>query len=321
MSMRIEHPGIFTLIQDIGRWGHQAEGVSVSQPMDPFSFRMGNAMLGNDDNAAALEVLLIGLTVVFDSPRCIAATGADLGLTINGAPAAPWRVHRVEPGDRAAFKAMGESGCRAYLCVSGGIDVPPVMGSRSTYVKGKLGGLEGRPLKAGDVLPLGVPAADWQHTRDFICPEALRTGKRANEPLFTMDGPQIDAFSEKGIATLYNETYTVSREVDRMGYRLSGPEVERVKSADIVSDGIVAGSVQVPGNDLPIVMMADCQTTGGYTKIAVVSAWSIAQLAQKLPGETVRFQRVSEKEAADFLVSFEHTLRTLRDMRAAHRTK
>lgn len=319
MSMYIEEPGMFTLVQDLGRWGFQSKGITVSEPMDIFSLRTGNAMLGNDENAAALEVLIFGPEMVFRKDCCIVAAGADLGLVINGSPAEAWKVHSIASGDRVSLAGMAGDGCRAYLCVSGGIDVPLVMGSRATYVRAGLGGMHGRPLQAGDELPLGDPGKDWRKAAGVVCPEELRGTKHRDEPLYTMDGPQIDAFTPEGIKTFYSETYTVTDEIDRMGYRFDGPEIARAKGADIISDGIVFGSVQVPGSGKPIVMMADRQTTGGYTKIAVVSSWSVAQLAQKLPGETVRFSRVTEEEATGFLRRYEDNLRALREKLASHR--
>ena len=318
MSMHIEEPGLFTLVQDLGRWGHQSEGVTVSEPMDGFSLRIGNAMLGNDENAAALEILMYGPEAVFQKDCCIVATGGDLGLTINGTSADAWRVHKITVGDRIALTGVTGDGCRAYLCVSGGFDVPLVMGSRATYAKAKLGGFKGRALQAGDVLSLGQAAPGWDKADSMVCPEEFRGTRYRDEPLYTMDGPQIDAFSEEGIKVFYSESYVVTDEIDRMGYRLDGPEIARVKGADIVSDGIAFGTVQVPGSGKPIVLLSDRQSTGGYTKIAVISSWSTAQLAQKLPGETVRFKRVMEKDAVALLQRFEDNLCALRSAYAAH---
>ena len=318
MSIYIEEPGMFTLIQDLGRWGFQSKGLTVSEPMDIFSLRIGNELLGNDENAAAMEILLFGPEMVFKKACCIALTGADLGLTINGSPAEAWKAHTVEAGDKVAVTGMTGDGCRAYLCVSGGIDVPLVMGSRSTYTRAQIGGKDGRPLQMGDELPIGPLPDGWEKAAGFGCPEQFRGTAFRAEPLYAMDGPQVDAFTEEGLKTFYSETYTVADEVDRMGYRLDGPEIARFRGADIISDGIVFGSVQVPGSGTPIVMMADRQTAGGYTKIAVVSTWSVAQLAQKLPGEPVRFARVSEEEATNLLRRFEDMLGTLREQRKAY---
>ena len=321
MSFKVEKPGMFTIVQDLGRWGHQLRGVTVSGPMDPFSLRVGNVMLGNDQNDAALEVSMFGLEITMQTECCVAVTGADLGLRINGNPAAAWAVHYVTPGTRIALTALTGDGCRAYVCFSGGIDVPPIMGSRSTFTRAKLGGYKGRKLAAGDVVNLREPRPLWRRSAGFVCPLELRPTRFKDQPLDTMDGPQADAFSEKGVATFYSESYSITNEIDRMGYRLAGPEIERVKPPDIVSDGIVWGSVQVQGQNQPIVMMSDRQTTGGYTKIAVVCAWSMAQLAQRLPNETARFRRVTEKQATEHLIRFEGELRALDAMRATYRSR
>jgi biotin-dependent carboxylase-like uncharacterized protein len=205
--------------------------------------------------------------------------------------------------------------------VSGGIDVPLVMGSRSTFVRGGFGGYKGRALTRGDVVPLCAPKPLWRAAAGFACPPEIRPIHGADEPLYTLDGPQIDAFTDAGIRTFYGEMYTVTDKIDRMGYRLDGPEIEHKNGADIVSDGIVHGSVQVPGDGKPIVLMSDRQTTGGYTKIATVSTWSAAALAQKMPGDKVRFRRVTENEAARHLIDFEDKLRRLYEARASYRSR
>jgi len=321
MSMKIVKPGLLTTVQDLGRWGYQSGGVPVSGAMDPFSFRVGNVLLGNAPNDAALEITALGPEVVFGDERCVALTGADLGMKIDGAPAEPWRVYRVLAGSRVAFGGMSGGGCRGYLCVSGGIDVAPVMGSRATYTRAKMGGFEGRALAAGDSVRLCDPYPLWRSAEGFVCPAELRPIHSPDEPLMTTDGPQLSAFSEEGIAVFYGEAFTVSNEADRMGYRLDGPEIARVKPADIVSDGICWGAVQIPGHGKPIVMMADRQTTGGYTKIAVVSLWSVAALSMKMSGESVRFKRVSPKECAALLAAFERNLARIDESRATYRSR
>jgi len=315
---------MLTLVQDLGRWGHQFRGLTVSGPMDQFSLRMGNVMLGNDENDAALEVTLSGLEISFREERCVALTGADLAMKIDGVPAASWTAHHVRPGSHLAITGLPVppgGGCRSYLCVSGGIDVPVVMGSRSTFTRGKIGGYKGRALAVGDVVETFGPKPLWRKSAGLVCPPDLRPTRYRDEPLHTVDGPQIDTFTQAGIDTFYGEPYVVTNEADRMGYRLDGPKIEHVKCADIISDGIVHGAVQVPGEGKPIVLMSDRQTTGGYTKIAVVSTWSVARLAQKMPGETVRFHRVTEREATRYLIKFESDLRRLDETRASYRSR
>lgn len=323
MPFRVEKPGMLTLVQDLGRWGHQFRGLTVSGPMDQFSLRIGNVMLGNEENDAALEITLPGLEIVFQSECCVALTGANFRIEIDGVSAPAWTVCRVRNGSRLVIKGFSGTpdGCRAYLCMSGGIDVPVVMGSRSTFTRGRLGGYKGRALAAGDVVGLCEPKPLWRLAEGFFCPPEFRPGRFDGVPLAATDGPQADAFTEKGIKTFYNEVYTVTNEIDRMGYRLDGPVIEHRTGADIVSDGIVHGSVQIPGDGKPIVLMADRQTTGGYTKIAVVSTWSAARLAQKMPGDAVRFCRVTEKEATKYLVDFESDLRAVDELRATYRSR
>jgi biotin-dependent carboxylase-like uncharacterized protein len=291
--------------------------------MDPFSLRLGNVMLGNDENDAALELAVGGFEAVFQRECCVVLTGAGLPMTINGCHAPTWTVHYVHADARVAVRVPPSfaDGCRSYLCVSGGIDVPIVMGSRSTFTRGKIGGYMGRALTAGDAVQIGPPAPLWRISAGFTCPDRFRPGRCRDEPIHAMDGPQIDSFTDAGVKTFYNETYTVTDKIDRMGYRLDGPVIAHKDGADIISDGIVHGSVQVPGEGKPIVLMSDRQTTGGYTKIAVVSTWSAALLAQKTPGAAVRFHRVSEKEAAGYLTSFENDLRRLDEMRATYRSR
>jgi biotin-dependent carboxylase-like uncharacterized protein len=242
-------------------------------------------------------------------------------MKIDGSPAEAWKAYRLPPDTNLQTTSLAGDGCRSYLCFSGGIGVRPVMGSRSTYTKARFGGYEGRALKSGDIVTTGDPKPLWRRSEGFVCPPELRPTNFGGEPLYSTDGPQIDAFSPEGVATFYGEEYTVTNEADRMGYRLDGPEISRRCPADIVSDGMVTGAVQIPGNGKPIVMMSDRATTGGYTKIAVVSAWSTARLAQKLPGEKVRFERVSVKMAVDLLRKFEAGLRRLEAERATYRSR
>jgi biotin-dependent carboxylase-like uncharacterized protein len=278
-------------------------------------------MLGNDQNDAALEVTLPGFGMTVSGECCAVLSGADLGMRINGAPAAPWTVHLLRPGDRLSTASLAGDGCRSYLCFSGGIDVPLIMGSRSTYARAKLGGYRGRALAPGDVVELCEPPPLWRASAGFVCPHEFRPTNYRAEPLCATDGPQVGAFTDEGLATFYGREYVVTNEADRMGYRLDGPQIARCGPADIVSDGVVFGSVQVPGHGRPIVMMADRQTAGGYAKIATLCAWSAAQLAQRLPGEAVRFERITEREAVGYLARFEETLGRLDALRATYRTR
>ena len=295
MKLHIERAGAFTTVQDLGRFGRLAEGVPQSGAADAPALRRGNILLGNDENAAALEMTLTGDCVRFEGSGAIALTGGDLRPCLNGQPVPMWTVVSVHGGDVLSFGGVCGRGVRTYLCVAGGIAVPEVMGSCSTYLKAALGGLNGRALKSGDVLNTGEPWIGWPRAVGFACPPALRP-EADDTPLRAVPGPQDDLIDPASVETFFTAEWTVTPQADRMGVRLAGPKLKHVKGPDIVSDAIPLGAVQVPGSGQPIVMSADRQTTGGYVKIAVVHALDAARLAQKMPGETVRFSRISQEE-------------------------
>lgn len=297
MKLAIRNPGMLTTVQDLGRWGHQAIGMPVAGAMDSMALRRGNLIVHNPMDAAALEITVTGPTAEIIGKGLVALAGADLGMTLNGTYAAPWTAHAVRDGDRISFSGMKDGNCRGYLCVSGGIEIPLVMGSRSTYLRAGIGGFKGRTLQKGDTLDCGEPYILWRRCAGFSCPKDLLPRYSADLPLEAVLGPQEDYFTDKGIETFLSEEYHVSTAADRMGYRMDGPIIEHVDGADIVSDAICLGAVQVPGHGQPIVMMADRQTTGGYTKIAVLTQASICLLAQRLPGQPVRFKAVGQNEA------------------------
>ncbi len=233
---------------------------------------------------------MAGMTVEFTSDAVIALTGADMRAALNGKPMPRYTAVYVRGGDTLSSGAA-VSGCRGYLCVAGGIDVPVVMGSRSTNLKCGLGGFEGRKLAAGDWVPY---AAALKNTAGRCYPPDEYPDTIT---LRAVRGPQDDLFTEKGIAAFFGETFSVTPSSDRMGTRLDGPTVEAREKSDIISDGIAAGSVQIPASGKPIVLLADRQTTGGYAKIATVIAADLYKLAQARPGNKVRFEQVSLKAA------------------------
>ena len=297
MELKIIKAGMFTSVQDLGRWGHQADGVPVAGAMDLEALRFGNVMLGNAESAAALEVTIIGPEIAVSGEGLVVFSGADLGFCVNGEEYGSWTVAALREGDVLSFTAP-KSGCRGYLCFGGGIDVPVVMGSRSTYTRAKIGGYQGRALIAGDTLKTGEQRPAWRKLADFILPLELRPNYSADKPLKILTGLQEEAFTKEGVETLFSSDYTVSTETDRMGTRFEGPKIKHgERGADIVSDGIPMGAVQIPGHGMPISMMADRQTTGGYTKIGVLTPASIQALAQRMPGTKVRFKKATMEEA------------------------
>lgn len=296
-GLEVIQPGLLTIVQDLGRRGYERFGVPVAGAMDPFALRAVNALVGNPPEAAGLEITAAGPTLRATASCLVAVGGADLGLRVNDWPIPTWVSAFVRRGWRIEFSGQ-RSGCRAYLAVAGGIIVPPVMGSRATYLRGGFGGLEGRRLRAGDFVP--VAPVDWHLPARAArqLPSNLLPPYSDQPTVEVILGPQVNAFTEEGRQTLLGSEYQISPMADRMGYRMQGPVIVHRGSADIVSDGIVLGAIQVPADRQPIVMMADRQTTGGYPKIAVVVSADIPLLAQCLPGKSsVRFRETSVEKA------------------------
>jgi biotin-dependent carboxylase-like uncharacterized protein len=293
-------PGALSTIQDEGRADYLAFGLPRAGVMDRVAAHFANLLCGNPLGGAVIEMTLLGGSFRFDQNCRIAFCGADMSPRLNGTLMETWASRDVVAGD-VLETGYANCGCRAYLAVGGGIDVAPVMGSRSTYTRANLGGLEGRALRAGDCLPVGE--APPFLAAPLRLPAFLIPDYADQITLRVILGPQDELFSPEGIAALLNNEYRVSEEADRMGYRLVGPEIRHKDKADIVSDALGAGAIQVPGNGQPIVMMADCGTTGGYAKIAAVIGADLWKLAQAKPHDTVRFVRCTDAEAVAALAA------------------
>jgi biotin-dependent carboxylase-like uncharacterized protein len=268
-------------------------GVPVSGVLDRFAARVANWLVGNPDTAAVLEITVIGPHLEVQQDADVALTGAEMTLLINNQPAPGWSSCRVKPGDMIRF-GMPTGGCRGYLAVSGGIAVAPVMGSRSTYIGGRLGGIAGRPLVAGDLIQRGhkpllerprqLPA-QWIRA----CPNQI--------VLRAMQGPQQDAFTDS-LELFFSTQYEVSPKADRMGYRLSGTSIHHDANhpASIISEPSMPGNVQIPSDGKPIILLVE-QTVGGYSKIATVISSDLDRVGQAMPGDTIRFVQVSLERA------------------------
>ena len=287
-------PGLLTTIQDQGRPGWLAFGMPLAGAMDPEAYALASLLAGNAPGAAAVEMTLLGATFRFEEAAYVALAGADMSATLDGARVPPWSAFPVRRGAVLAFAAAVD-GCRAYLAVRGGIDVPPFLGSRSTYVRGGVGGHQGRPLRAGDVLPVGAAAGGDPAPRTLRAADVPRYGREVT--LRVLLGPQDDHFTAEGLATFLGAAYTVTNRNDRMGYQLEGPAVRHRRGPDVVSDALLPGAVQVPGSGQPIVMMADSQTVGGYAKIGAVIGADLGKLAQARRGDAVRFVRAGQDAA------------------------
>ncbi len=299
-AFEVLEPGILTTIQDRGRFGFGQFGVPPSGALDPFSFHVANLLVNNRGNEACLETTLAGLKLKALQEFVIAITGGDLSPTLNGEPLEMWRAHLLIEGDIIAFKKV-RSGCRGYLSISGGFIVPEVMGSRSTYLSGKFGGLEGRPLKKGDILyrPSWSPSLKSVGLR---FPEERIPVFEKDAFLRTIPGPQDDHFTPVGLKTFYSSIYEVSPQSDRMGIRLNGPVIERRDDVEesIISEGLLSGAIQVPGDGKPMILLNEL-VTGGYTKIAVVISTDLTRVAQLKPGDRVHFQPITVEEAHQLL--------------------
>ncbi len=336
-SLLVLDPGFLTTVQDLGRVGYERFGVPVSGAMDRLALMAANALVGNPPGAAGLEAALAGLSLQPGADCLVAATGRGFSLEVGGRALPLWMAAWVREGEVVALHASGEGGW-GYLAVSGGIDVPLVMGSRATYLRGGFGGLEGRALAAGDALPLGEPAES--HGELLQGPPGLSPGELPQGPpglsswelyaragrelparmrpaysdtptLDVLLGPQESFFSPAALETFLSGEYTLTPSCDRMGYRLAGPPVAPAAGAELLSEGIPLGAVQVPADGQPIVLMADRQTAGGYAKIAVVTGASLPLLAQCPPGRgAVRFRAVTVAEAQ---VRWRNIIRELRE--------
>lgn len=295
-NIRVISGGALTTIQDIGRYGYQRFGIPVTGVMDEYSYKIANYLVGNDENEAVLEMTYIGASLEFLEDMVIAITGANLRPQINKQNINMWQSLKVKKGDILSFLGPKE-GIRTYLAFGGKIDVPIVNGSKSTFLKSKLGGYKGRALQKEDMIKINIsPNA----TPDKKLDEKYIPKINKEEKLRVVLGPQDDYFTDEGISTfLSKDGYSLTQESDRMGIRLDGAKINHKEKADIISDGAVIGSIQVPANGMPIILMADRQTTGGYTKIATVIKEDICKLAQMGTNFKVYFEKLDIEKAQE----------------------
>ena len=291
-SVTVVRPGLFTTIQDRGRWGHQASGVSVSGALDVLSHCIANLLVGNPADAATLEVTIAGPELRLEQDARVAVTGADLQATIDGVATHPGVATACRAGSVIRFGER-RAGARAYVAFDGGVDVTPVLGSRATHVGAALGGLGGRALAAGDRVPLGSSGATSRAATIGSLPVKHRGGAR----LRVLPGPQDDFFSEPAFALLERTRFTVTPQSNRMGYRLSGAVLPRVPNREMISDAAFVGAIQVPASGEPFLLMSDRQTTGGYPQMATVITADLPLAGQLAPGDWVEFSLCTRAEA------------------------
>ena len=295
-------PGMLTTIQDLGRRGYQGLGVPVSGPMDAYSHRLANQLLGNDPSAAALEVTLLGPELVAQGDLTCAATGADLSLTINGKPVPLHQPFRVRSGAQLRWGSR-LSGTRMTLAVLGGFDVPPTLGSRATHLASRMGPFGGRALRAGDILRVGAaPMVRAQTGFPLDMPEG-------GAHLRVLPAVHRERFTDDAWGLLVHARFTVNPQSNRMGYRLDGPALAHVKGADILSEAMPYGAIQVPASGQPILLLAERATTGGYATIANVITADLPLAGQLAPGDWVQFDPVNREDAIAALRRREAALR------------
>ena len=307
---KVLEPGPFTTIQDSGRYGYQQFGVPVSGALDTFAYRAANLLVGNPEGAAGLEITFLGPRLEALSDALVAVTGAEVPVFVNDRPQPTWTSFRVGRGDIVSIRAASK-GIRAYLAVGGGILVPLVMGSRSTYTGGKIGGLDGRPPAKGDILHSGPTDS---LNRIASLPESFRPRFQPEVTLSAVPGPQDDYF-DTGLNVFFSSEFTVTPKADRMGYCLEGPAIEPKEgvSRSIISEPSLPGTIQIPPDGRPIIVLVE-QTAGGYAKIATVITPDLDVVAQARPGDRVRFTPVDLDQAHRLHRDYRSRLKQLKEV-------
>jgi antagonist of KipI len=314
-AIQVIHSGFFTTVQDRGRFGYQKAGVSVGGVMDSFASRLANLLVGNDPNEATLEITMSGPTLRFETDALIAICGGSFRCTLNGESVSMWKPLVARSGDILSIGAC-QNGYRAYVAFAGGLDLPLVMNSRSTYVRAAIGGLHGKPLQEGDILPLRLQAMAVPNIpiRWGIAFSARNYIDGRKKVIRAAAGPEYSMFTAESRARFFSSAYEVTPQSDRMGYRLQGQALERMMNQEMISEAVTFGTIQVPKNGQPIVLMADCQTTGGYPRIAQVIAADLPILAQARPGDIIQFQPVSWQEARQLYTEREQQMKRWKRM-------
>lgn len=311
MSIKIVKPGLLTTIQDKGRFGFKKYGIITSGAMDTVALRIANLLVGNPEEYAVIETTIVGPKIHFTEAHLIAVTGADLSPTIDNQPLPLWRPVCVNKGSLLQFGSL-KNGCRAYISIAGGLAIPTVMESKSTYLRARIGGWYGRALQKGDTIPCNTPTQQSQallrntgtdlNHQPFVgatwtLDPQLYPKYTVNPSIRVVKGPEYELFTLESGHNLWNSRYRVTPQSDRMGYRLQGASLALARKVELLSNAVTFGTVQVPSEGNPIVLMADHQTTGGYPRIAQVVTADFSKLAQLVPESPIQFQETSLHDA------------------------
>jgi len=327
MSIEVMSPGLLTTIQDLGRFGYQKHGVIVSGAMDPMSFRIANLLVGNRENEAALEVTLTGPKLHFKEHSLIAICGGDFEVRINHEPVPLWRPIWVREGSILQFGKL-KDGCRSYLAVHGGFHVTQLLGSRSTYLRAGFGGYQGRALRKGDILHTNTPTLSdekwvqgvvgisnetmFRTVPWVINKQALALSANSEASIRMIRGPQYDAFTPDSQAMLATQRFRITPQSERMGYRISGPILKLKERVEMISEPVCFGTIQVPPNGEPIILLADRQTTGGYPIIGYVASVDFPILAQLKPGDQLHFEEITVRQAQQLMIEREKAVKVIK---------
>ena len=315
MKVIVERAGFLSSVQDLGRTGLRQFGVSTSGALDPFALRVANLLVGNDVAAAGLEITLGDLLLRFEDERVVAWCGAEFDVQIASNRLSAGHAAHVRAGERLQF-GRPQIGCRCWLAVSGGIDVPSTLGSRSTDLRAGFGGCQGRALRDGDQLPLGKfrrpQTAAAERISTWTAPHDWASPAKPKPILRFIRGVDWDRFNPSTLQRFTSEAFAVSPDSDRMGVRLEGPELKRVDESDLISEAVAPGTIQVPPSGKPILLLGDCQTIGGYPKIAHVITVDLGIAAQLRAGDRVHFSEVSLADAHRLLLEREREFKRFR---------
>ena len=310
-AFEVVRPGLLTTVQDLGRVGYQKYGVPTSGAMDRTALRAANLLLDNEEGLAGLEATAEGPTLRALVDLVVAIVGADMKPLVDGKPVECGTAIGIRSGQILELQRT-RRGLRAYLAIAGGIDVPVLLGSRSTCLPAAFGGIQGRALREGDLLSVGCAGRQPMALSGRRLPSGWVEPISKGLTVRVILGPQEDRFTHEGVRTFLSEPYRLMPEMDRMGARLQGPPIAHRSGADIISDSTPLGAVQVPPDGQPMILLADRQTTGGYAKIAVVVQEDIFRLSQITPGQAIRFRQISAPEACATLRAYEERFDALR---------
>jgi len=313
-QITILRAGPLTTVQDLGRAHHRHEGVSLGGALDRHAARIANLLVGNSETAALLEITLGRIRIRFEDERAIAWCGGEFKLEAGGATIPPGHLCRIDASDELEI-APGGDGCRAWIAIAGGIDVPLALGSRATDLRAGFGGWQGRALREGDELPLGEMSGALENSARISSWSAPLEWSQTASPhpiLRVVRGSDWDEFTAASRAAFLGERFTVSSKCDRMGARLEGAPLSGARSRERLSEPVAPGTIQVPNDEQPILLLGDCQTIGGYPKIAHVITVDLPLAAQLRPNDSVRFREVTPAEAAAFFAERERDLQRFR---------